>query len=66
MPLSKSLKIQIPYAVRFRLHNHSLADVSIMPIEQINRQSQHVFNHRESYAIAKLFTPTPNDINVDE
>ena len=63
---SKSSKNQIPYVVHFNLPNHSLSDVSVMPIEQINKQSHQVLNHRESYLIAKLQTLAPNGINVEE
>ena len=56
---------KLPYAQHFNLPDHTLADLSIMPIEQIHKHTNEIILHRESKLIAKLSCLTPFGINVD-
>jgi tripartite motif-containing protein 2/3 len=58
--------LKLPYAQHFNLPGHSIADLSLMPIEKIRKPSNQTILHRESFLIAKLKTLKPNGINADE
>ena len=46
----------LPYVTHFNSEEHSVSDISLMPIEKIHKQARSVILRRESFWIAKLRT----------
>ena len=61
----KNRKKNLPIVDHFNSKDHSIADVSLMAIENINNKTDHNIEKRESYWIAKLRTLRPDGINAD-
>ena len=61
----KLKKKKLPIVDHFNSPGHSINNLSIMGIECIHTQKEHIIRHRESYWIAKLRTLRPHGINAD-
>jgi len=59
---SKSL----PYVAHFNSGDHTVDDITLMPIEQIHNRTDTTILRRESFWIAKLKTRRPSGINAHE
>ena len=54
----------LPYVSHFTTEQHTVNDISLVPIEQIHKQNRSIILRRESFWIAKLQSRRPSGINA--